>query len=46
VPAIRLVSAVLAYEVDKVGGRRRRNRHQAAEVHEQAAVAVEHDFIF
>src|SRR5260370_12316504 len=41
--AIRLVAAVVAHEVEHIGRRRRRDRHQAAEIHEQAAVAVAHD---
>src|SRR5258706_12921330 len=41
--AIRLVGAVVAHEVVQIGRRRRRDGHQAAEIHEQAAVAIEHD---
>src|SRR5216683_4016514 len=41
--AIRLVGAVVAHEVEEIGRRRRRDSNQAAEIHEQAAVAIEHD---
>src|SRR5437899_13088465 len=37
--AIRLVGAVVAHEVEEIGRRRCCDRHQAAEIHEQAAVA-------
>src|SRR6266545_1872084 len=41
--AIRLVGAVVADEMHEVLRRRRPDGHEAAEVHQQAAVAVEHD---
>src|SRR5215468_19040 len=43
VTAIRLVGAVLTHKVVEVGRRLRCDRHQAAEIHEQTAVTVEHD---
>ena len=39
-PAVRLVGAVLHHEVDEVLGRCRGDRYQAAEIHQQAAVAL------
>jgi hypothetical protein len=42
-PAVRLVGVVLHHDVDKVLRRRRRDRHQAAEIHQEAAVALQAD---
>jgi len=43
--AVRFIVAVFAHEVIVVRRRRRGDRDQAAEVHQQAAVAVEHDHL-
>ena len=43
VAAVGLVSAVFADEMDEVARRDLGDGHQAPEIHQQAAVAVEHD---
>src|SRR6266576_5811226 len=43
VAAVGLVAAIVAHEMHKILRRNRADRDEAAEVHQQAAVAVEHD---
>ena len=42
-PAIGFISSILADEMKKVLWRGFRGRHQSSDVHEQAAIAIEHD---